>query len=266
MLFNEEDNLLDSMNFQETLIFNSTLNYYKNNDEALSNFFLIFKKIPIDFPLQNNINLAKNNFKNEKIIINNKNENFNFTNKSIPTPKLNNLLINNTNNNKNSSLKYNQILNIHQQLELLENKIATGLDEKNWHVGQVLNDISESIKPNSKDFEINKIENYSISISNNKIPLFWEHRIWDINENIMTNEETENLKSEITSNILNSECSENWIFIKKNRRRNRINRTEIPDLFKTRPNRNKKAIIQLSSINYKTESDNNITDWSDFEL
>ncbi|KAH0793777.1 hypothetical protein GPJ56_002329 [Histomonas meleagridis] len=94
----------------------------------------------------------------------------------------------------------------HQMIELFEARIISGIEEDFYHPAQARDLAAESFDVVMTKEETEKSDRYQCTMLPEKTPLFWPERVWDTPESMMTEEESNSLKSEIeTINILPKE-------------------------------------------------------------
>lgn len=89
------------------------------------------------------------------------------------------------------------IVENHSRLEMCEYRIINGIDKRYGHPANAIQ-ASESEKDlNPKPFEIEKVERYDEIEIVNRTPLFWEPRVWDTENTMMSEKASELLEQKI---------------------------------------------------------------------
>jgi len=101
--------------------------------------------------------------------------------------------INNIDINELSEIFEAEKLKKHQLSELFESRINDGVDTVNKHpvfAPQIAEKARNIVKTSDEKY---RYDNYQMFNPQMKIPAFWEPRVWDNKEDIMTEEETQNV-------------------------------------------------------------------------
>jgi len=221
--------------FSQSNIFSSSLNDLFSNESHFSSFLRMFTKPPKELINRyNSLHPTKRRSSNS----------------SIPVPNWDGI------SNVVFSSCYSTSVNdqmreiSHQQLEIYESRIANGIDYEHLHVAQVLDRVLSEIPPGITREETRKLDNYHNEPEDQRVPMFWPERVWDLPENAMNSVDSDYLMSQIVSANIDSENAENWA-LPKTRQRNRQKKS-IPA---------RRSLISVPAVNQETES-NDDTDWS----
>lgn len=91
-------------------------------------------------------------------------------------------------NTPTDNFKRKQIF--HMKAELFETRINDGLDLSRTHPAEAVTAATKAKSIKMNDDERGRYENYEEKLQNQMIPRFWEKRVWDTDENIMSDENT----------------------------------------------------------------------------
>lgn len=87
-----------------------------------------------------------------------------------------------------SSMNYNELINLHYKLEILEHRIQVGICKEYQHPALALQVLNKEGLTNENKKEKQHLQRYTTVQDQLFVPTFWEPRVWD-DEAIMLNEE-----------------------------------------------------------------------------
>ena len=138
------------------------------------------------------------------------------------------------------------VIQTHSQLEYFEAMIQNGDDRKHQHPVQAHEMAEEGMTIVMTKEEFMKTKRYEAEKVENKIPLFWEPRVWDVEEHKMTEEETEAL----VQNVKHTYCNDD-------------NDKSCPSSKRKKQKSKPRSIISISIYDFMTNASSEDTDWVD---
>lgn len=140
-----------------------------------------------------------------------------------------------------------KITEVHFRLEVIENRINNGTDEKFVYSGNApdIEKYKNPLNMNSKERRLG--ETYEIIQECNTVPTFWPKRSYDSQNKILTEEESDTLKDIIIGLDKTVEITNPSLDMKRK---------------KKQPSSNLRHTVKFSLLDYETEQEDDNTDWT----
>lgn len=149
----------------------------------------------------------------------------------------------------------------HKRLEVCENRIINGVNNKYGHPAFSVKAAEEEENLNLNEAELQKAERYQCLETPQKIPDFWPERVWDRPDDVLSREDSEKMKKLIVSSREVLELSRKIQRSKSTTSLPKNSFSRSNSAQKIKQNNKKNFVIQLSMTDFETDHSSEETDF-----